>query len=643
MLTAVDKMKINKYLKEHALDDLYYTNLCDALGKRGKIKDIEFLEYFVELVIKEFNKNDKISMKHVTKIVSVITSFVGWIHDDEGMIEEHLLDKIRSLEEYYDAYLNRTNFDIDLEFTDGVLASLQEKVNEFYPCESKNESVIQYLQEIDSLKEKMQALHRELDDMNGRYKTLSDRYEKKEKSFQTAANECGRTKQALLAKDKEIEQLQGIISSLEKKVSGLEEDLLSVGIAQEQLLAELSPLREKCASLENLVAEMKVAMQEMENRIAQLTQEKEELLPYKDKCAESVARVEILESELRKRDKAVRQEEKKAKKESKMEALIYQYLLLERMNIDAILLKLQNDGYTPTKEEVYQLLQKIKSKIHVDSGTFALSPEYRILAPIPNEDGCFDIQVPTGCKHYDILLVSDCHLDKVDSEKIERFHQLNEYCKIHKVPLILNLGDFFEGVVECTPSYDGAVQSYQLVDKAISLLPREEGVYHAVLGGNHDERFLQYGIDPIGMLAEGREDFLSLGYRHCTVTFNGTKSMLSSFGLHHPSNFDYSIRFNGEGLDSSKMLSELDSYYARQGRTRNDSYVELFGHMHKSLMNFPESYYFVPALVGNYKGACHLRVYFDEETKIKYMLFSPLIFQDMLFKSTEILYKKKLF
>ena len=54
-LTGIDKVKLNKYLKEHANGDIYYLDMCDYLGKKGKIKDFEFLEYFTDCVIKEIN------------------------------------------------------------------------------------------------------------------------------------------------------------------------------------------------------------------------------------------------------------------------------------------------------------------------------------------------------------------------------------------------------------------------------------------------------------------------------------------------------------------------------------------------------------------------------------------------------------
>ena len=129
-ITPVDKIKIIKYLKENPIGEIYYLDLCDALGKRDKIKDIEFLEFFVDAVIKEFKKSDKISINFVSKLVVTVESFLEWVHEAGTVVDEALLDKIRSFEEYYDEYLNRTNYDIDLAFTDGYLASILKKVNE---------------------------------------------------------------------------------------------------------------------------------------------------------------------------------------------------------------------------------------------------------------------------------------------------------------------------------------------------------------------------------------------------------------------------------------------------------------------------------------------------------------------------------
>ena len=64
-LTAFEKMNVNKYLKEHAMGDIYYGNMRDTLGRRrDKVTDVEFLDYFTEFVATEFRKSDKIYITH---------------------------------------------------------------------------------------------------------------------------------------------------------------------------------------------------------------------------------------------------------------------------------------------------------------------------------------------------------------------------------------------------------------------------------------------------------------------------------------------------------------------------------------------------------------------------------------------------
>ena len=71
-ITPVDKIKIIKYLKDNPIGEIYYLDLCNALGKKCRIKDIEFLEFFVDSVIKEFKKDDNKTKRH-----ACITTYKG--------------------------------------------------------------------------------------------------------------------------------------------------------------------------------------------------------------------------------------------------------------------------------------------------------------------------------------------------------------------------------------------------------------------------------------------------------------------------------------------------------------------------------------------------------------------------------------
>jgi len=119
---------------------------------------------------------------------------------------------------------------------------------------------------------------------------------------------------------------------------------------------------------------------------------------------------------------------------------------------------------------------------------------------------------------------------------------------------------------------------------------------------------------------------------------------LGKFDIHHPYTFDFPIELDDDGIDLVDINGYLDDIYQKQGRSRDDSYVDIFGHTHRSQVNYPGSYCFVPSFFEgkSRRGACHLRIYFDEESDIKYMVFMPLTISDRLVKNTEIIYQKLL-
>ena len=140
----------------------------------------------------------------------------------------------------------------------------------------------------------------------------------------------------------------------------------------------------------------------------------------------------------------------------------------------------------------------------------------------------------------------------------------------------------------------------------------------------------------------GYKGFIDLGYTHSTIALNGFYNPLGKFDIHHPYTFDFPIDLDDDGIDLVDINGYLDDIYQKQGRSRDDSYVDIFGHTHRSQVNYPGSYCFVPSFFEgkSRRGACHLRIYFDEESDIKYMVFMPLIGNGNLIKVYEDIYQK---
>lgn len=600
-LTSVDKMKIAKYLRDHAVEEIYYIDLCDALCKRGKIRDIEFIQYFTECVAKEFRKNEKVSIKQLTKMILLIDNFLNWMHQEDSLIDDDTLDIIRSFEELYDEYLNRTNFDIDLDFTDNVIGKVLETIKELYPSKGEgNESVAKYINQIAMLEDNLKKVTRELEEANRLYAILEENNRKSNEKLTISQQDVISLSREIKTKDVSISELNTTIENLRGKIEELE-----------RLLNES---REQ-------------------NKLLSIFQSK-----YEEVYSEVLKLRKIIEDDIKE------QSELAAKRavDSQMEALIYQQLLFDGANIDAIIRNLKSKGFVSDKDNVYSLLQSIKSKINVTSGSFSFSPKYKIVAPTIGEDGEFRIDIPSGCKHYDIMLVSDFHIKDVDSKVLAGIDTINNYCSSNGINLILNLGDFYHGTAGHLFEYESAISNYKVVEKSISMIPRAEGIYHAVLGGNHDRNTVRYGFDPIGMLCDSREDFINLGYTHSTVSLNGFCNQFGKFDIHHPETFDFPIDLREDAIDFDLLNGYLDRVYAKQGRSRDDSYIDIFGHTHKSQFNYPTGYCYIPSYFEgkSKRGACHLRIYLDEDTGIKYMVFMPLSFNDKLIKTNELIYQK---
>lgn len=601
-LTGIDKVKLNKYLKEHANGDIYYLDMCDYLGKRGKIKDHEFLDHFTDCVIAEFSKEGKISLKHAAKMISIVGSFIEWMHEEGSEVNEETLDKIRSFRTLYEEYLTRNELEADVEFRDNCIGEVEEILNKLYPSNIDNDSLAKYIVKVKELEARIKELERTLESVS---------------------------------QDKEI--LQG---ELEKANTNLEISKSDASSVREELKQKKKDIRVLNKELE----EIKEKIEELENTLAVVCSEREELLTFKSSFEKLNGEVTRLEGIIRDFNAKEEQERLQKEKDEKIKNIIYQNLFVESCSIQDLLTAIGSAGYSIDAKEVSRLLHEMKRTINIGNGTFSRKPTYKIVKPKLVANDKFYIDVPSECKYMDIMLVSDFHIKDFDSKTLSGFDMLNDYCVNNGINLILNLGDFYDGFGDVPLDYESACKNYRILEESIKKIPRADGIYHAVLGGNHERNMSFGGINPIKTLAEERDDFLDLGYYHSTVCLDGNFGTMDKFDLHHPSNFDFPVDLEEDGLIVDGMNEYLDDIYSRFGRSRNDSYIDIFGHTHRNQFNYASGYCYIPPYFDgkNRRGACHLRIYFDENTGIKYMVFMPLGITNKLVKNNEIVYQKVL-
>lgn len=601
-LTGIDKVKLNKYLKEHANGDIYYLDMCDYLGKRGKIKDHEFLDHFTDCVIAEFSKDSKISLKHAAKMISIVGSFMEWMHEEGSEINEETLDKIRTFSSLYEDYLNRTGVECDETFKENCIGEVMEIINKLYPTDNNSEALAKYVVKIKELEAKIKELER----------TLAD-----------------------------AKQDNGILQT------ELEKANLNLGSAREELSSvreELKTKKQYLKTVESRLAEFNDKLEVLENSLETVCNEREELLEYKIKFEELTTAVEELEKVITDFKEKEKQEKLNKQKDEELKSIIFQNLFVESCSIDDLLTAINSAGYTSDAKEVSRLLREMRTTINIGNGTFTRKPKYKIVKPKLVANDKFYVDVPYECKYMDIMLVSDFHIKEFDSKTLNGFDMINDYCDKKGINLIINLGDFYDGFGGNHLDWESACKNQRIVEESIDAIPRADGIYHAVLGGNHERNMSYGGINPIKMLTDERDDFIDLGYYHSTVCLDGNFGVMGKFNLHHPSNFDFPIDLEEDGVIVDGMNEYLDDFYSRYGRNRDESYIDLFGHTHRNQYNSANGYCFIPPFFeGKTKrGACHLRIYFDEDTGIKYMVFMPLGITNKLVKNNEIVYQKVL-
>ena len=385
-LTGIDKVKLNKYLKEHANGDIYYLDMCDYLGKRNKISDIEFLEHFTDCVIKEFSKDGKISLKQAAKLLSVVGSFVEWIHEAKSEISEETLDKIRSFGSLYEEYLTRNNARDETEFRSQCLGEVVDLVNKLYPSNNDTDSLAKYVIKVKELEGKIKELERTIEDLNRENGSLQGELEKSKLNVESATSELSSVREELKTKKKYLKGLEAKLEEFNSKLDELENSLIAVCM------------------------------------------EREDLLEYKNKFEELSREVSRLEEVINDFKAKEEQERLQKEKDNKIKNIIYQNLFVESCSINDLLTFIEREGFSTDISEVTRLLREMKSKINIGNGKFGVKPTYKIVKPKLLANGKFFIDVPCECKHMDVMLVSDFHIKDFDSKTLSSFDMLNDYC-----------------------------------------------------------------------------------------------------------------------------------------------------------------------------------------------------------------------
>ena len=566
------KLHVNDVLRNYPEKKINVYNLID--NRKEYIPDV-FL-YLIEL-FEKLNENNK--EKYICKILIAINDFYDCFRANNLTFNENMVKKLYLLEDDYKYFLNKTG-------------------------SKSNDNVLKILEEI---KEK-----------------LKKDYPKQEEEKENNDNSYLLERQ-IKEKEEEIKNLSVKITALEEQNENLKKDLIKKSENMSNLKKKNKELQDQASQInKGLKEELQQLEQLKEENINinnELHNEKVKNIFISQKLEENINKNNEYHTLLEEKRRKEEQERTSEIRQNKLDKQVITKLICGEYTISKLCGELWNDGFNYSLTEVKESLRRVKNKINITNPKqISVDPVYHTYKPYVVKNAEFSIN--SNKDYYDVLLTADWHLGKIqDPDAIMyKVDKIYDYCSKNSIDLVLNLGDLFHvGQNEDVDIYN---ENMALIEQLIKIFPKDKLIRHAILGGNHEKRMFKVGIDPIKTLTDSREDLISLGYDNAIIKFNDNEKI----GLHHPGFYD--IQMADLSSRTKIIVDYLKDYYKSIDMKRKDIYIDLFGHFHTAYLSNTNSFAFVPSFTQirsiMTNSAWHLKIYFNEEKQIDYILIKSL-------------------
>lgn len=582
-LNQVEKVRINGLLKDHSTSDIYYEDMCALVGwNRGD--DLE--NFFLDLIEKKLKADSKTSEKILEKLFWAAYTVVGYTTDHtKQFLNEETIQHIKEIEPLYDAYLEKHSLKEN--------EKIRRNIHDF------KISIVDIYTGMDPIEEAKETSELS-EELNVKIEELTEELKQKEKELKELKKDNAQ-------KDRAIDKRTTLISTLTEETKKLQEQLKTLTNAKTDLDKTVDKLEKKVLEQTKTNSELVEQVDSLDNQITSLQLERQVAIKEK--------RIVLIKDEV-------------------ISALMVREHTLEEL-VDILNAK----GFNTEAKEIFNIIQELRTSYEFCSLEKQKFPvTYQIKKPLNLESNELSISVPVDKSYFDLLVVSDFHLRHISDDIKETLDALNEYAVINSVSLMLNLGDFL-----------GIMREYSsdklkgLIEEIILKYPYNPQVNQAIVRGNHDfnNKYKIDGksVDPLSEIIKERNDFIGLGKEHAFVNFNGNND--EQIALHH-----IAKRFPklepSTTYDYQELVKEINKYYSKVNLDRDNSYIDLLGHIHRGSINVNSGYAVVPSLLKDrlQNGAYHLRVFFNNLGKIDYIMFIPLVLNKKLEPMSEVIYKK---
>ena len=596
-LEAVDKLRITSFIRNHSSSDIYVSDFFVGV-KTNKYSEFDVLKYLMEFIDNKLkDKKEQIAPNYLHKLFNAINMLILALIYEKYEFKENEIKDLIKLKESYISYLD--NFKLEDELN--TLEIIKQFVDALGDLNYNDEILNKYKEEISILKEKIKELDKIIEEKNNDFKklgnNLSRAIKEKEKDSKVIANYV-----------EKINNCNDTIAKLQKMIDDLNNKLAEITEKYNDILKD----QRNCDKLNDKVTKAKETIKKQEeiiNGLRKIEKEKD-LNEYNKKI------IEILD------------------------AAVFDIICDGSYTILEIKDRLKNMNIYSSDENIRESLKRIQKRVNLRGKVVQIPEVYGLRWPNFLRNQTLKLNVTESCLN--LILVSDMHISSISESKKYWLDQLYSYAALNDVKLIINLGDFIQDQMVKDNNKKSIINMEKLVDEIVLKFPRDKNITHVIMGGNHDMNMSYVGLDPIDMVTKNRDDFINLGYEHANLCINKESSETkNNIYFHHP---DFRLTTSILEEDNiKKVIQHLNSYYLKNSKKRDDSYIDIFGHFHKSSLDVYNGICVIPSYFFDrvQNGAWHLKVYLNDKG-INNIVFIPLVCADKLTPTTEITYQKVL-
>ena len=580
-VTPIERMKIINYIKTTPFPTKTYGDLLLKMDRKKALgaQTIDLIEFLINYTYKETTQ-EKVSENLLRRELIIMFDVFNQINNIDSLLSEEQKNKLKIIFSFCQKE-NIDNEDI-IAYSAKIAELLRIKIDvvegNILKEEQEKEDKIKGLEKlVESLQKDLQRIQNDLEGQLEKAKNSNEEFIVRNRSLKKQITDL---QKELEERKEEIKAKTNKVEDLEAKLERLKKEIESLKTNHDNDLNTISELQRKITVYENNV-EVEIRIQRIADIIIRL------LLQNK----------------------------------------FTEYALKEELNNNSIVLQ---------EGEYLKAMKIVKSKMSISTTIFNGQKNYSIQRPLYYTNQVLNLGADTSC--IDILLVSDFHIDN-DTDIEEATHTINDYASQNGISLIVDMGDFLGFRTKKEDLLTRYENGCRLVERCINLFPRVDGVYHAILGGNHDKDSFDYGCDLLKELTDNREDFIYLGYDSAILSVNGIISNKTSFLLHHLQK-RLKDPLDASTYDTKYYKDYLSGYYSPQEISLNNFFITLIGgaHMNGVYNNFA----LVPSFMNDRKfnGAFHIRAFLNEKMEIKNMVIINLINCETLVPVSEVYYKK---